>query len=125
MTRAMLVEDNDAFRDSLKTILSYRYPLLQLIEAGDGKEALRKIDLSPPDIVFMDIHLPDENGLELTQMVKTRYPNVVVIILSNYDIEEYRETAYRNGADYFVSKDSSMGDFLSLIEWIIGNGLKS
>ncbi len=125
MTRAMLVEDNEAFRDSLKTILSYRYPLMQLIEAGDGKEALRKIDISPPDLVFMDIHLPDENGLELTQMLKTRHPNVVVVILSNYDIQEYRETAYRNGADYFVSKDSSMGDFLSLIEWIIGNGLKS
>ncbi len=121
----MLVEDNEAFRDSLKTILSYRYPLMQLIEAGDGKEALRKIDISPPDLVFMDIHLPDENGLELTQMLKTRHPNVVVVILSNYDIQEYRETAYRNGADYFVSKDSSMGDFLSLIEWIIGNGLKS
>ena len=54
----------------------------------------------------MDIRLPGENGLELTKKVKTRYPNIVVIILTGYDLPEYREFSLQH-ADYFFSKDSS------------------
>lgn len=122
MIRAVLVEDNDGFRQSLKQILSFRYPFIQLTEAGNGEEAMKKIDLLPPDLVFMDIQLPDKSGLELTHLIRARYPNAVIIILSNHDLTEYRETAYRNGANYFLSKDSPVGDFLSLVERIIRNG---
>lgn len=122
MIRAVLVEDNDGFRQSLKQILSFRYPFIQLTEAGDGEQAMKKIELlPPPDLVFMDIQLPDKSGLELTHLIKSRYPNAVVIILSNHDLTEYRETAYRNGANYFLSKDSPIGEFLSLVERIITN----
>ena len=121
MIRAILVEDNDEFRQCVKQILSSRYPSIQLMEAGDGLEAMSKIDLLPPDLIFMDIQLPDKNGLELTRMIKARYPKVIVVILSNYDLTEYRQTAYQNGASYYISKDSPIGDFFSLIERIIGN----
>ncbi len=117
--RAILVEDDYGFRQSLKKILSSRYPFMQVVEAEDGKEALRKIDLFHPDLIFMDIRLPGNNGLDLTHTIKTRYPCMVVIILSNFDLSEYRETAYRNGADYFISKDAPMGEFLSVVERII------
>jgi DNA-binding NarL/FixJ family response regulator len=119
---AILVEDDYGFRQSLKKILSSRYPFMRVVEAEDGKEAIRKINLSPPDLIFMDIRLPGNNGLELTHAIKTRYPGMVVIILSNFDLSEYRETAYRNGADYFISKDAPMGDFLSLVERVIKSG---
>ncbi len=87
-------------------------------------EAMSKIDLLPPDLIFMDIRLPDKNGLELARMIKARHPNAIIVILSNHDLTEYRETAYRNGASYYVSKDSPVGDFFSLIEGIIGNQAK-
>ncbi len=119
MVRAILVEDNDDFRQCVKKILSSRYPSMQLIEAGDGTEALSKIDLLSPDLILMDIRLPGENGLELTRMIKARHPNVIVVILSNHDLTEYRETAYQNGASYYLSKDSPIGDFFSLIECIL------
>ena len=96
---------------------------MQLIEAGDGKEAMSRIDLLPPDMIFMDIQLPDNSGLELTRMIKTRHPDAIVVILSNYDLTEYREAAFRNGASYYISKDSPMGDLFSLIERIMGNQL--
>ncbi len=121
MTRAILVEDDNEFRQCVKKILSSRYPSIQLIEAGDGKEAMSKIDLSPPDVIFMDIQLPDKNGLELTRMIKACHPNAIIVILSNHDLTEYRETAYRNGANYYISKDSPVGDFFSLIERIMEN----
>ncbi len=122
---AILVEDDYGFRQSLKKILSSRYPFMHVVEAEDGKEAIRKIDLSPPDLIFMDIRLPGNNGLELTHAIKTRYPGMIVIILSNFDLSEYRETAYRNGADYFISKDAPMGEFLSVVEQVIKAGAKS
>jgi DNA-binding NarL/FixJ family response regulator len=125
MTRAILVEDDTEFRQCVKKILSSRYPSIQLIEAGDGKEAMSKIDLLPPDMIFMDIQLPDKNGLELTRMIKARHPNTIIVILSNHDLTEYRETAYRNGANYYISKDSPLGDFFSLIERIMENQVNS
>ncbi len=121
---AILVEDDYGFRQSLKKILSSRYPFMRVVEAADGKEAIRKIDLSPPDLIFMDIRLPGNNGLELTHTIKTRYPGMVVIILSNFDLSEYRETAYQNGADYFISKDAPMGEFLRVVEGVIKAGAK-
>jgi DNA-binding NarL/FixJ family response regulator len=117
--RAILVEDDTEFRQCVKKILSSRYPSIQLMEAGDGKEAMSKIDLLPPDMILMDIQLPDKNGLELTRMIKARHPNAIIVILSNHDLTEYRESAYRNGANYYISKDSPVGDFFSLIERIM------
>jgi DNA-binding NarL/FixJ family response regulator len=59
-------------------------------------------------LVFMDIRLPGENGLELTQKVKTQYPDIVVIILTSYDLP-YRQVSSQY-ADYFFSKDSSTAE---------------
>ena len=77
----------------------------------------------PPDMIFIDIQLPDKDGLELTRMIKARHPNAIIVILSNYDLTEYRETAYRNGANYYyyISKDSPLGDMCSLIKRIMEN----
>jgi DNA-binding NarL/FixJ family response regulator len=121
MINAILVEDDNGFRQCVKKFLSSRYPSIQLMEAGDGTEAMSKIDLVPPDLVFMDIQLPGINGLELTRMIKARNPNAIIVILSNHNLTEYRETAYRNGANYYVSKDSPVGDLCSLVERIIRN----
>jgi DNA-binding NarL/FixJ family response regulator len=124
MIRTILVEDDNGFRQCVKKILSSRYPSIQLMEAGNGMEAMSKIDLAPPDLIFVDIQLPGINGLELTRMIKARSPNAIIVILSNHDLTEYREAAYRNGADYYVSKDSPIGELFSLIERIIGNQVK-
>jgi CheY-like chemotaxis protein len=86
VTRAILAEDDTEFRQCVKKILSPRYPSIQLIEAGDGKEAMSKIDLLTPDMIFMDIQLPDKNGLELTRMIRARHPNAIIVILSNHDL---------------------------------------
>jgi len=123
MIRAILVEDDTVFRQCVKKVLSSRYPSIQLMEAADGMEAMFKIGLLPPDLIFMDIELPGKNGLELTRMIKARNPNALIVILSNHDLTEYRETAYRNGANYYVSKDAPIGDLFSLVERIIGNRL--
>ena len=76
------------------------------------------MDALHPDIVFMDIQLPGENGLELTKKIKMIYPDVTVIILTGYDLPEYRQAARQSEADHFVSKDSQPSDILDLVESI-------
>jgi len=117
MKRILIVEDNVIFLQFLRKTLSSRFPSIDILEAANGEEALQKIKLFPPNVVFMDIGLPGENGLELTKKIKARYPNIIVVIVTNYDLPEYREAAYQSKADHFLSKDS----FLKIINSIIPN----
>lgn len=110
MFRTMLVEDSSSFRQVVKDNLQDQFPSIEIIEAADGVEALQKIDGRPPNLIFMDISLPGENGLELTRKIKADYPNVTVIILTSHDSPEYREAAIRYKADYFFSKGALLND---------------
>ena len=83
---------------------------MKIVEAGDGVEAFQKIESDSPHLVFMDIRLPGENGLELTRRIKADHPDIVVIILTSYESPEYREAAIRFKADYFFSKDAIAND---------------
>jgi len=117
MERILIVEDNAFFLQFLKETLHSRFPSTEILGASNGEEALQKIKTLLPDAIFMDLRLPGENGLELTKRIKAQYPEVIVVILTNYDIPEYREAAYQCGADHFVSKDS----FLKMIDSFLPN----
>ena len=107
MLKTLIVEDNAPFRQSLREMLCERFPAMVVDEAETGKQAIQKIEDSLPHLVFMDIKLPDENGLEVTRKIKSRYAKIRVIILTSYDFPEYREAADKYGADYFLAKGSS------------------
>ena len=106
MFRTMLVEDNSVFRESLRDGLLLKFPSMEIAEVENGEEVLEKIDSTPPKLIFMAIRLPGQNGLELTEKIKKLHPDIVIIILTDYDIPEYREAAARFKADHFFSKDS-------------------
>jgi DNA-binding NarL/FixJ family response regulator len=116
MSRVLVVEDNPTFRQSLRDILHLRFPSIEIAEAADGKEAFQNIRSCLPDLIFMDIKLPGENGLSLTKRIKTEHPEVVIIILTSYDLPEYREAASRSQANHFLSKDSSANEIFTLVE---------
>jgi DNA-binding NarL/FixJ family response regulator len=118
--RILIVEDHRGYRESLKEVLSSRLPRAVFDEAAEGNEVLTKIDAQPPNLIFMDINIPGENGLELTRQIKQDFPQIVVVVLTSYDLPEYREAAYRYGANYFLSKGSTNGQKLvGLIESIL------
>jgi DNA-binding NarL/FixJ family response regulator len=112
MFRTMLVEDNSSIRQLLKETLEDEFPLMDIIEATDGVEAFQKIDSRPPNLIFMDIELPGENGLELTKKIKADHPDIIISILTSHHSPEYREAATRCKANYFFSKDSIITDEL-------------
>jgi DNA-binding NarL/FixJ family response regulator len=110
MFRTMLIEDNPSFRQILKDSLQDQFPSMEIIEAADGVEAFQKIDSHPPNLIFMDIRLPGENGLELTRKIKADHPDIIVIILTSHESPEYRKAATQYKADYFFSKGAIAHD---------------
>ena len=121
MFQILIVEDNAPFRQSLREMLCEQFPTMRVEEAQDGEDALDKLETLSPHLVFMDIKLPGQSGLEVTRTIKARYPEVRVIILTSYDLPEYREAASQYGADYFLSKgSSSREEILALVDTVSG-----
>ncbi len=126
MFKILIVEDNLSFRYSLKELLVTQFPRVVIEEAADGDEAMQKVDSSHPDLVFMDLKLPGESGLELTKKMKIKYPEMKIIILTSYDLPEYREAATRYGATGFLVKGTTTREeILRLVESFLPETHKS
>jgi DNA-binding NarL/FixJ family response regulator len=122
MIGTLIVEDSAFYRQLLKEALHSRFPKMDISEATDGEEAFQKIEAHLPDLIFMDIKLPGESGLDLTKKIKSKHPNIIIIILTAYDIPEYREASYKYNANYFLSKGStSKEDILTLVDSILSD----
>lgn len=123
MSKILIVEDNDAFRHSLRSLLQSRFPSMFIEEAKNGMKVLQKIDEFHPNLILMDIKLPGESGLELTKQIKHKFPSTIVIVLTNYDLPEYRVAANESGANYFLGKGSSTAEeILGLVDSILHPG---
>jgi len=109
MLRILIVEDSRSYRESLKEALDGKYSNIIVEEAENAREALEKADLSRPDLIFMDIGLPDGSGLELTKKIKAKYPDVRVAVLTSHDGPEYRDAAFLYGASHFFTKGEVTG----------------
>ncbi|OGP73875.1 MAG: hypothetical protein A2V86_00665 [Deltaproteobacteria bacterium RBG_16_49_23] len=120
MVKVLIVEDSAMYRQILRDTLHFRFPKIEISEALDGAEVLAKLTASPPDIIFMDLKLPGESGLELTRKIKMQYPSTTIIILTSYDLPEYREAANQYKANHFLAKGSTTRDqILKLTESIL------
>ncbi len=74
MFKILIVDPNDPFRQSLKKVLVNRFPSVDIQEAADGNEGLQKVEDFHPHLVFLEIHLPAETGLELAGRIKANHP---------------------------------------------------
>jgi len=121
--RVLVVEDSTIFRTLLKETLQSRFPSMEIFEAADGEGAMQQIAAHLPDLIFMDVKLPGENGLDLTARIKAEYPRVIVVVLTSYDTPEYREAAVKAKADHFLAKGSSSREgILTLVESVLRGG---
>jgi two-component system response regulator YesN len=119
-TKTLIVEDNANFRQAIKEILISKFPFMSINQAADGKEALLKLAKQQTDLIFMDIELPGKSGLMLTKKIRKTYPHTTIIILTHHDLPEYQEAAYKNGAQFFLSKESTKADeIVALVESIL------
>ena len=111
--KLLIVDDSSILRETTRGILESKFPTLRVFEAQDGKEACTQIHDDLPDLILMDIRLPGENGLKLTRKIRASFPKIKIIIFTNYDLPEYRQAAFENGADFFLSKSTQSTKKLS------------
>jgi DNA-binding NarL/FixJ family response regulator len=117
--KTLIVEDNASFRQYFKENLQIRFPSMVIEEVGDGNEVLPKVEILSPALIFMDIRLPGENGLQLTKKIKKNHSDIKIVILTSYDLPEYREAAFQYGANSFMTKDSlNWGEIDTLVKSI-------
>lgn len=102
----LLAENNATFREILKHSLKTHFPSMTILEAEESSEVLQMVNACQPELIFMDLQLPGENGLQITKKVKANYPAISAIIVTGHDIPEYRDAAIQSGAIGFFSKDS-------------------
>ena len=118
--RTMLVEDRHSFRRVVKLYLQSEFPSMSIVEAANGVEALKTIDSCLPDLIFMDFKLPGENGLELTRQIKASHPNIVIILLTSFDLQEVKTLVPQSKPDYFFNKGSiATGEIVALVKSIL------
>lgn len=115
MIQILLVDDHAVLRDGLRSILDLESDIRVVGEAVSGEEVLKKVEEYRPDFILMDINLPGKNGIEVTSLVKSQYPNCRVLILTMFEHDEYLMEALRAGADGYLLKDSSSEQVVAAI----------
>ena len=110
----LIVDDQPYFRITTKLLLRQIPSVLQISEAPDGRDAIEFMNHNQPDLILMDIRMPDIDGIEATRQIKRNSPQTKIIALSYTDF--FAEEALTAGADKFVLK---IGDSLPLIKEII------
>lgn len=115
----LIVEDNMAFGKTLREFLLLRFPKIEVHVAQTGAIALDKFARLQPQLVLMDIQLPDINGLEITRRFKAQSPDTLVIVMSMLTGPDIAEKAQASGAA-FISKDHLFRDLQPLLAHIYG-----
>lgn len=103
--KLLLVDDHKLFREGLRRILELEPDLKVVGEAGTGRIALEQLNVCDPDVVLMDINMPDMNGVEATRAIKELFPSIAVLVLSIHDDREYLLEVLKSGASGYLLKD--------------------
>jgi DNA-binding NarL/FixJ family response regulator len=105
--KVLVVDDQKELAQEIGNVLSSDPELAFIGTAADGFDALEKIAQNIPDVVLLDIRMPNMNGVVATQRIKTEHPDVKVVILTTFDDSDYILNAINNGASGYLLKDLS------------------
>lgn len=117
-----LIDDHKLFREGVKQILSYESTFEVVAEANDGTNAQEIMETYSPDIILMDINMPEVNGIEATKQLLKNYNNVKVIILSIHDDESYVTHALQTGAQGYLLKEMDTESLMEAIQIVYEGG---
>ncbi|HAW60140.1 MAG TPA: DNA-binding response regulator [Actinobacteria bacterium] len=116
--RVLIADDHTLVREGLRAILELAGDVEVVGEAKDGEEAVQKTRELTPDIVLMDIKMPNMDGLEATRLIKKELPQVNVVMLTMYADDEYAREAIKGGATGYVLKNTPRNTLLEILRGI-------
>ncbi len=122
MTRVLLVDDQTLIRQGIRLLLMTEPDMQVVGEASNGREALEQIEALRPQVVLMDVRMPEMDGVAATREVAARFPDVGVIILTTFEDEEYIFEGLRAGARGYLLKDISSEDMAEAVRVVAGGG---
>lgn len=122
MTKIVIVDDHQLFREGVKRILDFEDSFDVVAEGDDGLDVLRLYSEYQPDVVLMDINMPQKNGVEATSELLEKYPDAKVIILSIHDDESYVSHALKSGALGYMLKEMDADEIVDAIKIVAAGG---
>lgn len=117
--KIVIAEDHTILRAGLRALLSGQNGLEVIGEAGDGREAIRKVDTLQPDLLLIDLSMPKLNGIDAIREIKSQHPEIKIIVLTVHKSDEYIIAALRAGANGYMLKDASQNELLLAIDYVI------
>ena len=122
--RVVLVDDHDLLRQWMKTMLESEGAVEVVGEASDGAKALPLVEETLPDVVLIDVIMPNKDGIEATKEIKDAFPNIGVVVLSGHDEEQFIFDALKAGASGYLLKTAGLEEVLSTISQVAAGGGK-
>ena len=122
LIRVLLVDDQRLMRDGLRTLIELETDLDIAGEAEDGLQAVTAYRNLGPDIVLMDVRMPNLNGVEATRRIKADWPEANILILTTFDDDEYIFEGLRAGASGYLLKDVSGKELADAIRTVANGG---
>lgn len=117
--KVMLADDHVLMREGIKHLLEFDGSIQVIEEANDGIECLKKLETVNPDILLLDINMPDMNGIEVLEELKNKKHHIKVLILTVHSEVEYLVKAVDIGADGYILKDSGSTELKQAIDMIV------
>ncbi|GIN39746.1 response regulator transcription factor [Heyndrickxia oleronia] len=121
-TKIAIIDDHQLFREGVKRILEFEKTFEIVAEGDDGASALQLIEETKPDVVLMDINMPNKNGIEATRQLVETYPETRVIILSIHDDENYVTHALKTGATGYLLKEMDSDALIDAVKVVADGG---
>lgn len=115
----LIVDDHPLFREGLKTIIERSNRFEVVAEAGNGKEGLKKTRKFKPDLVMVDLSLPDTSGIQLTRDIRKTFSHIKVIIVTMHSKVDYIAEAFQAGANGYVVKESAAEGLMKGLETVL------
>ncbi len=121
--KLLIVEDQVIVRKGLKMILESDVTFQIVAEAGNGIEAIRILESHRVDLVLLDIRMPEMNGIELTKIIRERWPHVKVLILTTFNDDDYAMQTLKDGANGFMLKTAEPDKLIDAVHSVMNGGM--
>lgn len=122
MIKVLVADDQELIRHSLKFVLEGKVDIEVTDAVENGREVIQSVRKIRPDVILMDVRMPEMDGVKCTQIIKENYPEIKIIILTTFDDDEYVYNAIKHGASGYLLKGIKMNEVVQAVYTVYNGG---